>query len=98
MKFLDQDVRRCAEQMEKQMKEMNQIFSDLRNGLDFITSSNYWIGNTNDYYVKKLKELYSNFDNLSYISTNVNSYLNGVIENYRQFEEKSSLNFLSKRQ
>lgn len=90
MQFEFDKVKSCVDKIEKELKNLNTALADLKDGLEFITDSTSWKSQTHDSFSTQVEELYANIENVSYVSSNVNAYLEGVLNNYSAFNQKSS--------
>ncbi len=91
MKFDFKKVDDIVSKIEKDLKNLNRSLNELNDGFLFITGSNNWKSQTRDYYSKELKALIDSASNVDLVSTNVNSYLSGVLNNYNSLNDTSSL-------
>lgn len=90
MKFDYSAVEDCIEKIEKELNNINNALDDIREGLDFMTGKDNWVSEACDYLISECREVYLSITNVSYVSTNVNSYLRGILENYKPFNTSSS--------
>ena len=95
MKFKFNDVENLSEQIEKDLKNINRYLNEIKDGLDIITSSNNWKSPTHDFYVNQLKDSYDSIQNFDILARNINAYLEGILNNYRQMGTQST-NLFSK--
>ena len=89
MKFLFDEVNDCSSMIESDLKHILGSLIDIRNGLDTITSTLNWTSDTREYFTRELRDILSNMDDFESLSSNINSYLDGVIQNYERLENGS---------
>jgi len=90
MKFDFNVARDYIDKIEKDFKNLNNALNNIKEGLEMITDTNYWKSMTHDSYVKELDALFQNIENVSYVSSNTNAYLAGVLNNYSSINQYSS--------
>lgn len=87
MKFDYSAVKDDVKKIESQLNKMNKALDNLRTGLEFMTSANNWNSPSKEYILKESKKLFSSMENVQLVSRNVNSYLDGILTNYKQMDE-----------
>jgi len=95
LKFKFSEVENLSQQIEKDLKNINRCLEEIEEGFNIITSSSNWKSPTHDFYVQQLKDTYESMQNMELIVNNINAYLAGILNNYRQMGSNST-NLFSK--